>query len=235
MDNLKGYARRVRYLYRDMQGYIEFLKKKAFYQPTLDFLIGEHSSAEKFDVLSELFSSSQKKHEILGLIEYFKGSSCQVVCEIGTYQSGTSLLFCSALPNIKLFMGIDLYVRNKSVVSYVAKKRGILYRSIDGNTKNHNTKKRIVSALKGKFIDVLFIDGDHSYEGVKSDFEYYKGLVRPGGYVVFHDIIMTTQNQPLLYVGDVPKFFSELKNSYETKEIVENYGQGGYGIGIIKI
>lgn len=36
-------------------------------------------------------------------------------------------------------------------------------------------------------LDVLFIDGDHSYDGVKSDWEAYKGLLGPGSVVIFHD------------------------------------------------
>ena len=36
-------------------------------------------------------------------------------------------------------------------------------------------------------LDFLFIDGDHSYEGVKADWEVYKGFLRPGSIVVFHD------------------------------------------------
>ena len=32
-------------------------------------------------------------------------------------------------------------------------------------------------------IDFLFLDGDHSYEGVRRDFENYAPLVRPGGIV----------------------------------------------------
>lgn len=39
-------------------------------------------------------------------------------------------------------------------------------------------------------IDLLFIDGDHSYEAVKRDFELYSPLVRPGGLVGFHDVVM---------------------------------------------
>lgn len=36
-------------------------------------------------------------------------------------------------------------------------------------------------------VDLLFIDGDHSYEGVKADWEAYKRFLKPGSVVVFHD------------------------------------------------
>lgn len=36
-------------------------------------------------------------------------------------------------------------------------------------------------------IDILFIDGDHSYEGVKLDFELYSKLLTPKGIVILHD------------------------------------------------
>ena len=36
------------------------------------------------------------------------------------------------------------------------------------------------------WIDVLFIDGDHSYEGVKRDLPWLL-LVKPGGITIFHD------------------------------------------------
>jgi len=36
-------------------------------------------------------------------------------------------------------------------------------------------------------IDVLFIDGDHSYEGVKSDFELYSTILSENGIIMIHD------------------------------------------------
>lgn len=36
-------------------------------------------------------------------------------------------------------------------------------------------------------IDFLFIDGDHSYEGVKSDFDLYSKILSPKGLIVLHD------------------------------------------------
>jgi predicted O-methyltransferase YrrM len=49
--------------------------------------------------------------------------------------------------------------------------------------------RKIEGILKGRKVDFLFIDADHSYEGVKKDFEMYSPLVRKGGIIAFHDII----------------------------------------------
>ncbi len=36
-------------------------------------------------------------------------------------------------------------------------------------------------------IDLLWIDGDHTYEGVDADIRAWSGLVRPGGMIAAHD------------------------------------------------
>ena len=36
-------------------------------------------------------------------------------------------------------------------------------------------------------IDLLFIDGDHSYEGVKQDFDLYSTILSPKGVIILHD------------------------------------------------
>ena len=40
---------------------------------------------------------------------------------------------------------------------------------------------------QGIQIDFLFIDGDHSYEGVKTDFELYSQILSENGIIVIHD------------------------------------------------
>jgi len=37
--------------------------------------------------------------------------------------------------------------------------------------------------------DILFIDGDHRYEGVKQDIRYYGKFVNYQGFVIFHDTV----------------------------------------------
>ena len=39
-----------------------------------------------------------------------------------------------------------------------------------------------------KEIDLIFVDGDHSYEGVKTDVESWLPKVKKGGILIFHDI-----------------------------------------------
>jgi predicted O-methyltransferase YrrM len=39
-------------------------------------------------------------------------------------------------------------------------------------------------------VDMLYIDGDHTYDGVKGDCEAWLGNVKPGGLVVFHDYVL---------------------------------------------
>lgn len=42
--------------------------------------------------------------------------------------------------------------------------------------------------LAGRPVDVLHIDGDHSYQGVGTDYAMYSPLVRAGGLVLVHDV-----------------------------------------------
>ena len=51
--------------------------------------------------------------------------------------------------------------------------------------------------LKGKKVDVLHIDGDHSLAGVLQDWEMYSPLVRPGGLVLLHDAVNPTEEVSL--------------------------------------
>ena len=53
-------------------------------------------------------------------------------------------------------------------------------------------------------IDVLFVDADHSYTGVKKDYEAWFIKVKPGGYFIFHDCCPDTTgvSQVWLYYQD---------------------------------
>jgi predicted O-methyltransferase YrrM len=62
-------------------------------------------------------------------------------------------------------------------------------------------------------IDILFIDGDHSYEGVKRDWEVFSQFVQPFGCVIFHDTLWDLKPDPKYSRPDmgVPRFVDELR------------------------
>lgn len=84
-------------------------------------------------------------------------------------------------------------------------------------------------------LDFLFIDGDHSYEGVRRDFELYSPLVREGGFVAFHDIVPSGpagQGDP----GEVPVFWREVRERQDVEaEYVEDWNWGSCGIGVVRL
>jgi predicted O-methyltransferase YrrM len=86
----------------------------------------------------------------------------------------------------------------------------------------------VKSHFDGADLDYLFIDGDHSYEGVKKDYEMYSPLVRKGGIIAFHDIIEHKGSE-----CKVDEFWREVKEGKDSKEFVNDYDQGQYGIGIL--
>jgi predicted O-methyltransferase YrrM len=51
----------------------------------------------------------------------------------------------------------------------------------------HRGRSAEIAASWTRPIDLLFIDGDHSYEGCSGDLRAWMPFVRPGGWVTFHD------------------------------------------------
>lgn len=102
-----------------------------------------------------------------------------------------------------------------------------------GDSTRPDIIKRVDTALGGSAVDVLFIDGDHSYEGVSKDFANYRRLVRDGGLILFHDIQPPDPDgaQPM----GVWRFWREIKAEYRHTEIIHDPKQHSAGIGILHV
>lgn len=100
---------------------------------------------------------------------------------------------------------------------------------IQADSHNPSTIKVVKDILYGRKIDFLFIDGDHSYEGVKKDFQVYGKFVKHGGIIAFHDIVL----HPPETGCEVNNFWLEVSDKYKTLEIIKNRNQKWAGIGII--
>lgn len=61
---------------------------------------------------------------------------------------------------------------------------------------------RTLAPLIGGKLEFVFVDGDHSYEGLKTDWEGWAGLIAPGGIVALHDS-RPTPTRPIHDAGSV--------------------------------
>jgi cephalosporin hydroxylase len=143
-----------------------------------------------------LIEPGQIEGELLTLAKLVQERCPQVVVEIGTANGGTLFCFARLAAPDALLVSIDL-PGGVHGGGYPWWKRG-LYRSfaregqrvelLRGDSHAPASRRRLERLLAGRPIDLLLIDGDHTYEGVRSDYELYSPLVRDGGLVVFHDI-----------------------------------------------
>jgi FkbM family methyltransferase len=106
-----------------------------------------------------------------------------------------------------------------------------------GDSHDHLTYRWLLGRLKGRPIDVLVLDGDHSVAGIRQDLAEYGGLVRPGGLILLHDI--ASVGDPRAMVHEV---WPHLREEYDqvdaagwsTSEIrgpVRHYGWGIIHVG----
>jgi predicted O-methyltransferase YrrM len=159
------------------------------------------------------------------------------ILEIGTAEGGTLFILSRCAPPDATFISLDLpagtfgggYPAWRGAVYQRLALPGQTVHLIRGDSHEESSLARVRSLLAGSPVDVLFIDGDHSYEGVKRDFELYSPLVRPGGFIALHDIA----RHPADVGCEVDRFWNEIRNNRRTEEIVENPDQGGKGIGVL--
>jgi cephalosporin hydroxylase len=176
----------------------------------------------------------QIKHEITSLLKIIAELKPKVVLEIGTEKGGTLFLFTRVADPKAKIISIDLpggpfgggYPRWKIPLYKSFAKEGQEIYLIRGDSHNIQTFEKVKRILNGEKVEFLFIDGDHTYEGVKKDFEMYSPLVRRGGIIAFHDIVV----HPPETKCEVNKFWNEVKYKYKWMEIVENQGWAGIGI-----
>lgn len=178
----------------------------------------------------------QNIEEICAAIDYISTESPRSMCEIGTANGGTNLLLTHTLESIQTIIGVDLFIMNGAALRLLLRP-GQRIHLINGSSYAHPTFERVRSSLAGQPIDLLFIDGDHRYEGVKQDFLLYRQLVREGGLIMFHDIVPdhgSRYGRPTMNcAGDVPHLWRQLKLHYRHREFLRDPDQDGLGLGIL--
>ena len=152
----------------------------------------------------------------------------QSYIEIGCRWGGTFVLtneYLKRFNNITKSVSVDII--DSPVVNYC------ISNSETEFMKKNSQAPEFRTYMENNYFDLIFIDGDHSYFGVKNDYEISKNS---GKIFVFHDIV----NDVCL---GVVQFWNELKtnekDTYDFYEFTEQYedvrlntGQTFLGIGV---
>jgi len=137
------------------------------------------------------YNSSQDYKEITWFWETCRRINPKVIVEIGVYAGGTLKILSTLITSSDgLVVGIDMDWCIWKKFGWDLNSAECSVRLIDGDSHLKSTRDRLVSELGGKPIDVLFIDGDHTYGGCDLDYKMYSPLVRTGGIIGVHDLNM---------------------------------------------
>jgi predicted O-methyltransferase YrrM len=180
----------------------------------------------------------QKKSEILQLLKRVRPLDLQTACEIGAAGGGTTFLLSRVARADALIVSIDRNVPpGLARAAELWARPGQVAVTMSGNSQSEKTVRDVQALLGRRKLDLLFIDGDHSYEGVSRDYLLYRELVRPGGLIAFHDIVpdhLTRFGQVTkARAGGVSRLWQELRHAHRFEEYIEDPQQDGYGIGLL--
>lgn len=204
----------------------------------------------------------QLRDEIQTLTNLVKKQQPQSVLEIGTAKGGSFYIWSRHLSSVNKLISLDL-PGGRFGGGYDAQKTDIFREFAPSkemdfvrNNSHHPNTYDEVSNLVDNGIDFLFIDGDHTYEGVKQDFEMYSRLVSEGGIIALHDIathpddevdvqkrrktVDNIEDRHLVWNDDYPdcnvdQLWTELVEEYETEEIISHPKQTWAGIGVVRM
>lgn len=155
----------------------------------LDFTITKNSLDILKNISTEMVGKTFHFYtHVLYDIRTSLGSSEKTYLEIGSY-AGCSISLVSSHEYVTKCYSVDLgspipqEIVEKNVGYFKNKESSFKY--FKGDSKSYQTLQSVKNEVSN--IDILFIDGEHSYNGVISDFSLYSPLVSSGGFVVFDD------------------------------------------------
>jgi len=192
-----------------------------------------------FSLTGGLIRPLQIRSEIKTLMEIIGERRPEIILEIGTFNGGTLFLFSRVVSKAATMISVDFpdvrfgggYDWWKNSLFKAFRLRGQSLTLIRADSHKAETLNEVIKVLRGRKIDFLFIDGDHSYQGVKQDFEMYCPLVGINALIAFHDIVV----HPPETGCEVSIFWKGLNpEGFIKKEIIDDDKQVQCGIGILE-
>ena len=228
----------------------------------LDTVLKIHPGIRPYHIIA-----GQLREELSQLAQTAAKPAPETVLEIGTSNGGTLYTWARYLSTAETIISLDLpngrfgggYSEEKTKLYDCFARRDTDMHYVRRNSHNPKTKDKITNLVVENdpdgTVDFLFIDGDHTYEGVKQDFEMYADLVSDGGIIAFHDIVEHPDQEEVVKqrsaeepgieerhlnwgefskTCNVHKLWAEIRDEYDTEEYVSHPKQTWGGIGVVK-
>jgi predicted O-methyltransferase YrrM len=178
----------------------------------------------------EVFMAIQNPNELRSFLEILIERRPKVIVEIGTASGGHFYCLCQVADPSALLVGIDFPggEYGPSPTSADCKlyatfgPPGQRHEFIRQSSLRQHTLTTLKGMLGGREIDLLYLDGDHSYAGMKSDYERYEPLVAKDGLIGIHDIWELPEAMQMPYwTQEAAVFWQELAPTVSCREIID--------------
>jgi predicted O-methyltransferase YrrM len=197
----------------------------------------------------EFILAIQNDYELGVFLAKVRDLNPRVVVEIGTARGGMLYCFSQLATRDATLVSIDLpgapncggQTQTEREVFATFGPLTQSFHFIPEDSHLPSTLAKLESILASRKVDLLFIDGDHSYDGCLADFEMYRHLVAPDGIIAFHDICLFPEQWPGTGVGPA---WQVVKARYGGEEILDEGGvttpqlepgqRWRWGIGIVE-
>jgi methyltransferase family protein len=153
-----------------------------------------------------------------------------LVVELGSWKGTSFYSFCQAVKDTKSktkLIAVDTWQGDSHAGHFGDKVfndfNAILTKYYNGVSASHLRKSfnEAVNDFEDQTIDILHIDGFHTYQAVSNDFNTWKSKMKANGVILFHDV--SEQKEDF----EVYKFWEEIKAKYKTcLEFSHSHGLG---------
>jgi predicted O-methyltransferase YrrM len=162
-------------------------------------------------------------------------TSVKAYLEIGVYRGGSFVLFAEWLrrfsPPLKRVVCVDPIRPSPTINAYFDYLKQMAPDIETKYIQNYSTSESFHLFVKKLSPDLVFIDGDHSYQSTKHDFDLIKEDAK---IIAFHDIVDPPSPGPVQLWKEIKKEFA---NKYEWVEFTKTYPSWlqNMGIGVLKL
>jgi predicted O-methyltransferase YrrM len=173
----------------------------------------------RFIIKADLPDTQTTPSERNALAKYAAGAGLAI--EIGVFEGVNTAIISKALANGGKLFGIDPFFKGSLGICYhkiIAK----LHLKRNGVAESVGIIEKFSFDAVGDVpatVDFIFIDGDHSYEGIRKDWQLYAGLLKADGIMALHDTSVIAADGD--WVQDSVRYYNDVIKHDDRFEWIE--------------